>query len=373
MALCKVAFIEYLTRCHLNEGKFGTPLEYKKMQSFLKNTWNSINPLISSLLNNELIVLKDEQYKVLQLLGEGGYAFVYLVENVNSGEKFALKKIKCHSGREGVQKALIEAKFHEEFNHANLLKSIHVQLQKEVDGVQYVYIMFPFFQKGTVAQIVQSQHKKNTFIPKRIILSWSLCLLQALKYLHNGGEDSASEDAVDTTNLIDLQLENKPMKKKRTNSYLHGDVKPENLLLSDDMRNAVLTDFGSICRIPSIISNNSEAISFEDKASENCTMPYRAPELFHVRPGSIITEKADIWSFGCTLYTIMFGYTPFEKQVSQGGSLALAVCNAQYSFPSENPYEPRLSNLVCACLQLNPEQRPYADDLIHAIKGIMNG
>ncbi|WBW74132.1 serine/threonine protein kinase Ppk13 [Schizosaccharomyces osmophilus] len=342
------------------------------MQSFFKNTWNSINPLISSLLNNDLIVLKNEQYKVLQPLGEGGYAFVYLIEHVENGKKFALKKIKCHSGREGIQKALKEAKFHEEFNHSYLLKSLHVEVQKEADGVQYVHIMFPFFQKGTVAQIVQNQHAKSTFVSKRYVLSWSLCLLQALKYLHNGGEESEFENTMDTTNLIDLGVESNPVKKKSYKCYIHGDVKPENLLLSNDVSNAVLTDFGSIYRVPSVISDNSQAIAFQDMASENCTMSYRAPELFHVRPGSTITEKADIWSFGCVLYAIMFGYTPFEKQVSQGGSLALAVCNAQYSFPSKHPYHPALVDLVRECLRLNPEQRPSAEYLIHHITEMMN-
>ncbi|EPX72594.1 NAK protein kinase Ppk13 [Schizosaccharomyces octosporus yFS286] len=342
------------------------------MQSFFKNTWNSINPLISSLLNNDLVVLKNEQYKVLQLLGEGGYAFVYLIEHAENGQKFALKKIKCHSGREGTQKALTEAKFHEKFNNPYLLKSLEVQLQKESDGVQYVYIMFPFYQKGTVAQIVQNQHAKGSFVSKRYILSWSICLLQALKYLHNGTDESESENTVDTTNLIDLGMESKPARKPSSNCYLHGDVKPENLLLSNDMRNAVLTDFGSIYKIPSSISDNSQAIAFQDMASENCTMSYRAPELFHVRPGTTITEKADIWSFGCFLFAVMFGYTPFEKQVSQGGSLALAVCSAQYSFPSRHPYCSNMVNLIRACLQLNPEQRPSAEDLIRHITGIMN-
>lgn len=41
----------------------------------------------------EVIPVGDRQVRLLQSLGEGGYSFVYLAEDVETGEQFALKKL----------------------------------------------------------------------------------------------------------------------------------------------------------------------------------------------------------------------------------------------------------------------------------------
>lgn len=63
----------------------------------------------------------------------------------------------------------------------------------------------------------------------------------------------------------------------------------------------------------------------------------------------------------------MFHASPFEREVSQGGSLALAVCNAQYSFPRKHPYSTLLCEIVEACLQREPNKRPSARELLSKI------
>lgn len=39
----------------------------------------------------------------------------------------------------------------------------------------------------------------------------------------------------------------------------------------------------------------SEAQRLQDLASERCSMPYRAPELFNVESYCMIDERTDIW------------------------------------------------------------------------------
>jgi serine/threonine kinase 16 len=55
-------------------------------------------------------------------------------------------------------------------------------------------------------------------------------------------------------------------------------------------------------------------------------MPYRAPELFDVKTGSVIDTNVDIWSLGCTLYACLVGKSPFEMRSDEtGGSLSMCI------------------------------------------------
>lgn len=106
-------------------------------------------------------------------------------------------------------------------------------------------------------------------------------------------------------------------------------------------------------------------------------MAYRAPELFDVKTGQTIDEKVDIWvrfsefplsctvisaltqSLGCTLYALAYSHSPFEniQTIEQGGSIAMAVLNAQYKHP-QSAYSQGLKNLIDSMLKVNPTDRP---------------
>lgn len=67
-------------------------------------------------------------------------------------------------------------------------------------------------------------------------------------------------------------------------------------------------------------------------------MPYRAPELFDVKTGTVVDTKVDIWSMGCTLYACLVGKSPFEMRSDEtGGSLSICVLGGDWRFPDEGP------------------------------------
>lgn len=119
-------------------------------------------------------------------------------------------------------------------------------------------------------------------------------------------------------------------------------------------------------------------------------MAYRAPELFDVKTGVTLDEKVDIWvcfseqctlhrlliissfttqSLGCTLFALAYSHSPFEntQTTEQGGSIAMAVMNAQYKHPS-SAYSQGLKSLIDSMLKVNPQDRPD----IHQVRPKIN-
>ncbi|CAN1840098.1 Serine/threonine-protein kinase 16 [Linum perenne] len=105
----------------------------------------------------------------------------------------------------------------------------------------------------------------------------------------------------------------------------------------------------------------------QEWAAEHCSAPIRAPELWDCPSHADIDERTDIWSLGCTLYAIMYGVSPFEYALGEsGGSLQLAVMNAQIKWPTgpKSAYPEALHQFVTWMLQPQATVRPCIDDIV---------
>lgn len=156
-------------------------------------------------------------------------------------------------------------------------------------------------------------------------------------------------------------------------------------MIADDGVTPVLMDFGSLVRARKYISTRQEALELQDTAAEHCTMPYRAPELFDVKTGSTITEAVDIWSLGCTLFALLYGYSPFEPPTESslvGDSIALAVTQGTYKFPDKTGgsgsgagagyLDWGAKAVVKACLVVDVESRPGIKEVRVLVEGIIS-
>ena len=156
-------------------------------------------------------------------------------------------------------------------------------------------------------------------------------------------------------------------------------------MIADDGKTPILMDLGSLAPSPTAITSRSLALEVQDTAAEHSTMPYRAPELFDVKTGTIVDTKVDIWSLGCTLYTCLVGKSPFEARSDEtGGSLSICVLGGDWRFPDEkqanakktpSPDEVAISEpvkeIVRKCLKVEPADRPDIDELIAMLENLV--
>lgn len=164
-------------------------------------------------------------------------------------------------------------------------------------------------------------------------------------------------------------------------------------MIADDGKTPILMDLGSLAPAPTPITSRSLALAVQDTAAEHSTMPYRAPELFDVKTGSVIDTKVDIWSLGCTLYACLTGKSPFEARSEEtGGSLSICVLGGDWRFPDEGakrdakgkgkvngvadgPAEGGISDgvkdVVRRCLKVEPAERPNIDELIIMVEELL--
>jgi serine/threonine kinase 16 len=138
----------------------------------------------------------------------------------------------------------------------------------------------------------------------------------------------------------------------------HCDLKPHNVLLMSAEGGAkpIVMDLGSAAPIRIAVRSRMEALLLQDRASVECSAPYRAPELFQVPTECVIDARTDVWSLGAILYFIAFGSSPFESE--KEGLLTLSILNGTVNFPPDLlAGRTHVAHLIRRMLQADPAKR----------------
>lgn len=324
-------------------------------------------------LSTPSVTLNNKRYRIIRLLGEGGFSYVYLVcDKANANSLYALKKIRCPYGAndESFKNAWREVKSYYRFATTKspyIIKSIDEAVVTEPDGSKTINILLPYFERS-LQDIINHNVINGELLDQEEILRTFIGVcrgLQAMhKYKRTGAANNEDEDDMllspgsdDEEDFGTEMLELLP--------YAHRDIKPANVMLSAEGL-LVLVDLGSCSRARISVKSRQQALQLTDFALEHCTLPYRAPELLDISTNAEITEKTDVWSLGCLLYCACFGFSPFEKlEIEQGANLNLAISQGRYSFPEDKKgYLDELLDLIRSCLVLDPTQRPSVDELL---------
>ncbi|KAL9093846.1 MAG: hypothetical protein Q9165_003769 [Trypethelium subeluteriae] len=340
--------------------------------------------------------INSRSFKILRLLGEGGFSYVYLVQDTTAHALYALKKIRCPFGQESVSLALKEVEAYTLFSpHPNIISSVDhsVASDKSDPGAKTVYILLPYYRRGNLQDLINANLVNHTRFPERRLMALFLGVCRALKAMHRYrvGKAPGGKGGVRGARKVREEA-------ARADEEAEEEVRGAegNIMIDDDGKTPILMDLGSLAPSPIAITSRSLALAVQDTAAEHSTMPYRAPELFDVKTGSIVDTKVDIWSLGCTLYACLVGKSPFEARSEEtGGSLSLCVLGGDWRFPGEGQREQRgkqkqsqqpnggasgmdeeaisepVKEVVRRCLKVEPGDRPDVDELIGIIEDVL--
>ncbi|VVB13679.1 unnamed protein product [Arabis nemorensis] len=333
-------------------------------------SFSGLNALYDAVNGGGDVWINENRFRIVRQLGEGGFAFVFLVKEIVADASSAAaggglaKKVKdpAHLSADGtyaMKKVLIQNKEQLElvreeirvsslFNHPKLLPLLDHAIISVKDGQEgawkhEAFLLFPVHLDGTLLDNFTSMKAKKETFSTTDVLHIFRQLCDGLRHMHS-----------------------------QEPPYAHNDVKPGNVLLTRRKGQpplAILMDFGSTRPSRKLIRSRQEALQLQEWSSEHCSAPFRAPELWDCPSHADIDERTDIWSLGCTLYAIMYGVSPFEYALGEsGGSLQLAIVNAQIKWPNAGPkgssYPEALHQFVTWMLQPQAAVRPRIDDII---------
>ena len=136
---------------------------------------------------------------------------------------------------------------------------------------------------------------------------------------------------------------------------LHRDIKASNVLLSDPLSIEY--------------TNSPNMIDFECSLGIIGTGFWRAPEILEQLQKKdctselLLTEKADIYSFGMLCYEMITGRTPFEGH--PGNDYSIVLRGRRPELPHDLNED--LKQLVLDCWQHDPELRPTASQILDRV------
>jgi serine/threonine-protein kinase len=265
------------------------------------------------------------RYEILEKIGEGGMAKVYKAKCHLLNRIVAIKILRSEfvADEEFVRRFKRESQAAASLSHPNIVSIYDVGQEGDI-----YYIVMEYVNGKTLKQLIREANGPLP-IPKALDITRQVC--GALEHAHK-------------------------------NHIVHRDIKPQNILVTDD--NIVkVTDFG-IAR-----AANGSTITYGG-GDVLGTAYYFSPEQ---AKGAMIDEKTDIYSLGIVMYEMLTGKVPFEGESPI--SVALKHIQEDIVPPSKlNPKVPyNLDKIVLKATEKDINYRyKSASDLLNDIETYIN-
>jgi serine/threonine protein kinase len=203
-------------------------------------------------------------YRLVALLGQGGFAEVYLGQHVRLELQAAIKVLHTHLTDQEAEHFQQEAQTIAKLTHPAIVRVFDYDVQ---DGVPF--LVMDYAPNGSLRR----RYPKGSVVPLPQILSHVKQVADALQYAHE-------------------------------QKFIHRDVKPENMLLGR-RQEVLLSDFGLAA-----LAQSSASLSTQEAMG---TLSYMAPEQIEGHPRT----ASDQYALGVVVYEWLCGARPFEGSVTE--------------------------------------------------------
>src|SRR2546425_209706 len=203
-------------------------------------------------------------YRLVALLGTGGYAEVYLGQHIRLELQAAIKVLHTHLTGQEAEHFQQEAQTIAKLAHPAIVRVFDFDVQ---DGVPF--LVMDYAPDGSL----RHRYPKGSLVPLPQIVSCVKQVAAALQYAHD-------------------------------HQFIHCDVKPENMLVGRQQER-LLSDFGLAA-----LAHSSASLSAQEAVG---TLPYMAPEQIEGHPRA----ASDQYALGVVVYEWLCGARPFEGSVTE--------------------------------------------------------
>jgi eukaryotic-like serine/threonine-protein kinase len=242
-------------------------------------------------------------YRLIRLLGEGGFAEVYLGEHIHLSTEAAIKVLHTQLTNEDVEQFRNEARTIARLKHRHIVRVFDFGVEGKTP-----FLVMDYASNGTLRQ----RYPRGSILPVSSIVSYVKQVAAALQYAHN-------------------------------QKLIHRDIKPENMLLESDDE-ILLSDFGI-----ALVAQSSRYQSTQDVVG---TVAYMSPEQIQGKP----RPASDIYSLAIVVYEWLSGTRPFHGSFTE-------MCT-QHMFAPPPPLNEKVPNIssdveqvVITALSKDPHQR----------------
>ena len=249
------------------------------------------------------MIIKENGYEFVCKIGQGGFAECYKVFSPQYKQFFVCKVVPISTKTGSSGKIVYDNEL------KTLCKVIHpyiIQVYKAFTTQTHLFLILEFCPNGDFSQYVKAKGPMKN--PVQLLTQVSR-ILDALNYLDE-------------------------------KKIAHKDIKPSNILIDQHGR-PKLADFG----LASFVEENSLSEDFSG------SFAFLAPEVIQRKPHDI--SKADIWSFGVTLYYLATGQYPFPRR--DRNLMVKHVLRGCYDIP--NDMNSVIKKLITGALVLDPNGR----------------
>jgi eukaryotic-like serine/threonine-protein kinase len=242
-----------------------------------------------------------DEYRVMDVLGEGGMGRVYRALQTSRNRIVALKVLtSATSDQRALQRACNEANIQKGLRHPNI-----VEFYEQVDWEGRPCLVMEYVNGVTLA----TRLKESGALPLKQALTIFSQIVSAVAYIHD-------------------------------HDIIHRDIKSANIRLTAEGQ-AKLLDFG--------IAKNDFSPHLTQTGFVIGTVEYLSPEQINSGKAD---ARSDIWALGILLYEMLTGRVPFAAKTF--GTLYQQINRASFTLPPELRLPRSIAKLIARCLKKDP-------------------